>query len=470
MTAAAVVAPPSPAPRYATPHLEATPTHGRRVAALSRVLGRPFMPWQRTASALLNEHDGTGRRVRRFVVVTIQRQAGKTSWLLAEAVERCIYGPPRRRVWYTAQSGQYARDKWAELVEDLLDSPLADRLEVKLTNGSERVIFPNGSTLRPFPPTRDALHSMQSDLVIIDEAWKHSAERGAELMQAIGPTQATRPGAQVVVVSTAGSLADSTFLHPLVVRGRAQDPALAYLEWSIPDSADPMDTAEVARWHPAVGRTIEVDFLEAEAAKLADMPGEYARAYGNRWTQTLERIIDPSTWARAATDTPLPAGAPVFAGDIAQDRSRSAIVAAVGGVLEVIESRPGTEWVAARLAELVARHAPAAVLVDHIGPSATLADDLAAAGVTLYPLTAGVYATACQRFTDDLTNGRIRHRPHPALDAAVDAAAQRPLGDGWAWARRRAAAPICELVAATLASWGDQHRPAAPLRPAVYTD
>ena len=453
----------SPPPRYATPR--SLPTLAGRVIALSTVLGRPLMPWQRTASGLLNEHRN-GRRVNRFVVVTIQRQAGKTTWLLAEAVERCLF-TPGRRVWYTAQSGQYARDKWAELVDELKGSPLGPRLTIKLTNGSERIVFPNGSTLRPFPPTRDALHSMQSDLVILDEAWRHSAERGAELMQAIGPTQATRPGAQVVIVSTAGSLADSTFLYPLVQRGRAGDRSVAYLEWSIDDDVDPMDVDRVAAAHPAVGHTIGRDFLATEAGVLADKPGEYARAYGNRWTLTLERVIDPSTWVRAATDRDL-VGPVVFAADIAQDRSRAAIVAAAGGVLEVIESRPGTEWIAARMIELVARHRPAAVYVDRQGPSATLVDDLERAKVEVAPLAVSTYAAACVRFLDDLENGLVSYRPHPALDAAVDAAAQRPLGDGWAWTRRKAAAPICELVAATLASWGDQHRTPVPLRPAVY--
>lgn len=426
------------------------------------------MPWQRLASRLVNEHDGTGRRLRPFIIVTIQRQAGKTTWLLSEAVDRCMFGPPRQRVWYTAQTGQVARDKWDELVDELERSPLAGQVTTKRTNGSERITFPNGSTLRPFPPTREALHGQQSDLVIIDEAWAHSAERGAELMQAVGPTQATRPGAQVIVVSTAGSLADSTYLWPLVTRGRAGDSALSYLEWSIPDLIDPLDVAAVAAYHPAVGHTVDVSFLEREAGILSDFPGEFARAYGNRWTQTLERVIDPAAWARIRTEAPLPAGAPVFAGDIAQDRSRGAIVAAVAGTLEVVESRPGTEWIGGRLAELVERHTPAGVLVDRIGPSATLADDLDRAGVTILELNPRDISAACQRFLDDVVNGRIRVRPHPALDAAVDAAAQRPLGEGWAWARRRAAAPICELVAATLASWGDQHRPATPLRPAVY--
>src|SRR4029077_5033192 len=152
-----------------------------------------------------------------------------------------------------------------ELAEELTapSSPLRAHIRAKYTNGTERLIFPHGSTLRPFPPTKDALHSMQSDLVIVDEAWKFDDVRGAELMQAIGPTQATRPGAQVVIVSTAGT-ADSTWLRTFVDRGRAGDPALTYLEWSIGDDVDPMDLDAVAAAHPAIGRTIDKSFLQRE--------------------------------------------------------------------------------------------------------------------------------------------------------------------------------------------------------------
>jgi hypothetical protein len=309
------------------------------------------------------------------------------------------------------------------------------------------------------------LHSKQSDLVIVDEAWRHNADRGAELMQGIGPTQATRPGAQVLITSTAGAVDTSTFLKPLVDRGRAGDPALAYLEYSIPDDVDPFDLDQIVARHPAVGWTIDRAFIARESGILVDMPGEFARAYGNRWTQTLERVIDPGAWARAATADTMAAGRPAIAADIALDRSRAAILACHRGVIEVVASRPGTDWVAAELLAVIAAQSPAAVVVDRVGPSATLADDLTAAGVDLFPLTAAVYAAACARFEDDLTNRRIRYRLHPALDAAVDGAAKRPYGEGWAWGRRNAAAPIPELVAATLASWADQHRPADPVRP-----
>jgi hypothetical protein len=466
---------PATPPRFATPRSPDRPTSGELVARLSRAFGRPFMPWQRQASDLLNERRPDGRRAHPFAVVTVPRQAGKTTWLLGEAVERCLMAPGSR-VWYTAQNGQYAREKWRELVDELRapGNPLAGRLRVKLTGGGESATFPNGSVFRPFAPTRDALHGQQSDLVILDEAWTlASPGRGDELMQAIGPTQATRPGAQVVVVSTAGALNVSTFLKPLVDRGRAGDPSLAYLEWSIADDVDPFDLDAVAAAHPAVGWTIDRTFLDREAGVLADLPGEYARAYGNRWTKTLERAIDPAVWVAAATTRTMPPGRVVFAADIAQDQSRGAILACNGGILEVIESRPGTGWVADRLRRLVADHRPAAVVVDRVGPSSTVADDLlnpppGVDPVELFPLPAGTYAAACSRFLDDITHRRVGYRIHPALDAAVEAAAVRPLGEGWAWARRTAAAPICELIAATLASWADRHRPAVPIAPAVW--
>ena len=466
------VAPPSPAPRYATARAD-RPTFGGRVARLSwAVLSRDLMPWQRRASDLLNEHTPAGVRTRPFVVVTIQRQAGKTTWLLAEALERCLFGGPFRRVWYTAQNGQYAREKWGELVAELTGpgAPLRRQIEVKLTNGAERLVFPNGSTFRPFPPTKDALHSMQSDLVIVDEAWKHDATRGAELMQAIGPTQATRPGAQVVVVSTAGT-AESTWLRPLVDRGRGGDPAVTYLEWSIGDDVDPLDIDAVAAAHPAVGRTIDRQFLADQAGILVASPGEFARAYGNRWTTRLEQVIPPLDWAaiRHRDKTPAAGVAPMLGADVAVDRSAAAIVACwpdTDGVptLEVIEHRAGTDWLGPRLLELHAEHRSPAVLDGGTGPAGTVVADLGDRD-WLLTVTPRQYTAAAAGLLDAVTDRSIRHRGDPGLDAAVQAAAQRTVGEGWAWSRRSPAVDVSPLIAASLALFGDRHRPADRRKP-----
>lgn len=471
-----VVAPPSPPPRYATQRTD-LPTHGGRVARLSQsVLGRELMPWQVRAADLLNEHAG-GVRTRPFTVVTIQRQAGKTTWLLAEALERCLFGGPFRRVWYTAQNGQYAREKWGELAAELTGpgAPLRRHVQVKLSNGTERLVFPNGSTLRPFPPTKDALHSMQSDLVIVDEAWKFDAARGAELIQAIGPTQATRPGAQVVIVSTAGT-ADSTWLRSFVDRGRGGDPAVTYLEWAIPEDVDPMDIDQVAAAHPAVGRTIDRQFLADQAGIMAATPGEFARAYGNRWTSTLEQVIPALDWAaiRHRDGTPMGGRAPVFGADVAVDRSAAAVVAcwadsAGHPTLEVVEYRAGTDWVAGRLLELAGRHGPDSVVLDGgTGPASTVVDALGERD-WVRTVTPRELTTACAQLLDAITDRTIRHRGQDRLDAAAAAAARRTVGDGWVWSRRATSVDVSPLLAGSLALFAYRHRQPARRKPVAFT-
>jgi phage terminase large subunit-like protein len=437
------------------------------------------MPWQRAAADLLNEHDAAGVRVRPFTVVTIQRQAGKTTWLLGEALERCLFGPPGRpqRVWYTAQNGQYAREKWGELAEELTGpgSPLRRHVRGKYTNGTERLVFPNGSTFRPFPPTKDALHSMQSDLVIVDEAWKFDAVRGAELMQAIGPTQATRPGAQVVIVSTAGT-ADSTWLRSFVDRGRGGDPAVTYLEWGIADDVDPLDLDAVAAAHPAVGRTITRAFLADQAGILAATPGEYARAYGNRWTTTLEAVVPAPDWAAIRHRDAIPAVgvAPVVGVDVAVDRSAAALVACwpdVDGVpvWEVLAHEPGVDWAAPR-ARAVHAATGAVVLADGgTGPASTVVDALGPQD-WVRTLTPRELTTACAAALDAVTGRAVHHRGEQPLDAAAAGAARRTVGDGWVWGRRTSAADVSPLIAASVALFGHRHRAPTPARPAIYTD
>lgn len=430
------------------------------MARLSRaLLGRPFMPWQRVASQWLNEHDDNGTRVRGLSCVTIQRQAGKTSWLLAEAVDRCLFGAPRTRVWYTAQTASYAREKWAELVDELDRSPLRGRFRTRTANGSERLTFANGSTLRPFTPARDALHSMQSDLVIVDEAWKFPDQRGSELMQGIGPTQATRRGAQVVIVSTAGS-AESSWLRGFVDRGRGGDPAVSYLEWSIPDDADPLDLDAIAKHHPAVGHTIDRAFLEREAAILAEQPGEFARAYGNRWTTVVEPVIPVGAWVSARRRDAVPADVPPVLGvDVAVDRSASSIVACwpavdTGGlVVEVVEYRPGVQWVAKRVEELAGRH-NARVVADSSGPVTTVVEELKRTRVKLTTTNTKEVSSASAAFLDRVLNGTVSHRGDVALDAAAAGAASRAVGDAWCWGRRTSGTDVSPLVAASLAVWG----------------
>jgi hypothetical protein len=237
---------------------------------------------------------------------------------------------PNRRVWHTAQTGQDAREKWDEMVDEIWEDPTSPFREMVRgkplrSNGKEALTFVNGSKLRPHPPTRDALHGKQSDTNNIDEAWSFDEFRGNELMQAITPTQTTRwrppyNGAQTWVWSTAGD-AQSEWFWKLVQRGRRGDPGMAYFEWSIPDGADPFDLEMIAAHHPAFGITVTMDSLNAAYTQLADKPGEFARAYGNVWTGAGERIISTADWERGRTVEDVPDGPPAFGVAVAHDGS-----------------------------------------------------------------------------------------------------------------------------------------------------
>ena len=335
--------------------------------------------------------------------------------------------------------------------------------------GSEHIKWlPSGGLIRPFPPTPDGLHGKTSDLVVVDEPWAFDMVRGGQLDQAIVPTQATRPNAQVWKVSTAGD-ATSTWWLGTVEAGRAAVTAgrtsgVCYFEWSCPDALDPTDPVSWPQYHPAYGLTIDADAMQA----ALDMLGadEFARAYGNRWISTTARVIPLQAW-RAAAEEPAPLPGPggmVLGFDVAVDRSDAAVVAAwrdEAGVahVEVADQRPGVGWLVVRLGELVERWRPLAVVYDDAGPALDVADAAKRAGIDLVGLKAKEYAAACAGFLDGLVSETltVRYRPHPALDAAANDAARRTLGDAWAWGRRQSAGSLAALTAATVAVWGWDH-------------
>jgi hypothetical protein len=372
------------------------------------------------------------------------------------------------------------------MAEQLMRSPLRDAVDGKIrkSQGSEGLVFVNGSQLRPHPPTRDSLHGEQSDCCNIDEAWSFDEEHGQDLLQAIVPTQATRfrppwSGAQTFIWSTAGDR-NSVWFRNLVNRGRSGDPGVCYFEWSIPDDVDPTDIEALAAHHPAVGYTQSLESLEALATGLKDKPGEVARALGNKWTGTGERVIPLDAWTAAAagTDTgraQMPPGLPAFGVAVSADGAWGAVVAAIADTegrpwVEVLAHRPGRGWLRDYVTDLHAKHG-GEVAIERRGPAAGVADRLELAGVQLVKDGRPDYSAACQDFYDRITEDtpRIRINTHEALDLAADLAGRRVMHDGgWTWARTRSAGDISTLEAATLAAFAVARQPTPAPAPLVH--
>lgn len=467
--------PPPTRPRFITPRTPGNRTFGPAIAKVGALLGTPFMPWQHDAANLIGEVDAAGRHVWSTVVITVPRQSGKTTLLGANDCHRCM-SKKRAKVWRTAQTGQDARRKWLEVVEALKESQLAPLAVDKRTNGSEGLLFVNGSALRPFPPTEDALHGEQSDLVDVDEGWSFDAAEGDRLIQAIVPTQATRPGAQTVVVSTMGT-AESVWFHDLVDKGRAGAPGIALVDYGIGPDVDPTDLDAVAAAHPAYGYTIDRAALERAAGVMT--PAQFARAYGNRPTSTRERLLPESLVAAAFGADPIPADALVaFGAAVAYDRTSSAIVAVAQTgpdvfTAEVIDVRPGVAWTAERLHQLATTHPNAGVVIDRAGPAGSVADAYTRLDPferhPLLPFTVRDLASSTADLLDRmaLTPPGIRFQDHSAMRSAFDVATLRQVGDGRIWSRRGSAGSVAPLEAATLGLIGIRANTRSDVAPAI---
>lgn len=465
MTPSTISSPISAAPRYATRRSPELGTFGPHVDTVAAALGHPSMPWQAQVNAVAGEVLEDGRFRYPTVVLSTPRQSGKTTLLTSILAHRCLTIPDFR-AWYTAQSGQDARDVWREW-EKTLSTRMPGRWRFRLSNGEETATWgPTGSFIRTFPPKPDALHGKQSDFVALDEVWNYTLTDGKSITQAVVPTQATRPRRQLWIVSTAGD-ESSLWMRGWIDRARASledpDSSIAYFEWSTPAEA-PFDDPETwARYHPAYGHTIDERAVRDALEQMGEE--QFRRAYLNQWP-----AVDASWragWLQLASDDVIPDKARVFLAADAQLNHRSAAVTVAGSLpdgrigVEVIDHRNGVDWLPARLRDLSRRHrAPVAIQVN--GPLGYLIDELTASGVRVVPVSGPEYANAAARLRTLIVAGGITHRNDPRLNRAVDTVDTQASGDRSVWRRRDVTVDISPLVAASLSVWQASTPSAAP--------
>lgn len=459
-------------PRWATPRTPGRRTLGTAAAAIARELGTPLMPWQQQVADVALEIDPqTGRLVYREVGLTVPRQSGKTTLILSVIFARAL-AEKSQNIRYTAQTGADARkkliDDWLPVVEA---SPFYKRglFRTRLTNGHEALRFRNGSHVGLVATTRKAGHGGTIDLAFLDESFAHP---DARLEQALRPAMITRsyPGSQLWVVSTAGTPEDSPYLWDKVgnyreIAAAALNHSVCYFEWSAADDLDPTDEDTWRSCMPALGHTQTVDAVRAELQGMH--LNEFERAYLNRWkSATSDPVIPLASWNALADAKSAMIDPVCLAFDVTPDGAAASIAAAgnrTDGLrhVETVEQGRGTGWLPQRLAELVERHKPVAVVCDPAGPAGGVLPKLS---MEVCTVTAREHAQACGLMFDMVAQSGLRHLGSTELTVAIDGAVKRPLGDeAWAWSRKNSAIDISPLVAATLALWGlETQRPTVP--------
>jgi len=236
----------SPLPRIAPP----TPAKSdhKAFAALSTELGLELYPWQVQASRYLTAKSASGHPLYREVAVVVARQNGKTSLLLPLTVSRLLAG---HRITHAAQHlrlpGEFHR-ALAETVLEHYPELVPKKRGISWRAGQEAIRLTTGGVYEIVAATGGAPRGPANKLVIIDELREMNDDR---FLAGIKPTMIAQPDAQIVYLSNAGT-SESVVLNSLRARA-AEDPRLAYLEWSAPPDLAPDDMAGWLASNPAIG-------------------------------------------------------------------------------------------------------------------------------------------------------------------------------------------------------------------------
>lgn len=440
---------------------------GREAIELLRRIDVTPDPWQEDVLEAFMGRDRAGRWVADEVALIVPRQNGKTIALLG----RTLWGIVPRGVPLTAGFGDYSdrlalfsAHQYKTAVEAFLtlvswcQHPELAALKPRITKGrgSEEVGFADGGRCAIIARSQVSGRGFSPGLVIADEAFVLDDLAMASLK----PAMSAAAHAQLWYASSAPHDASSV-LRRVCLAGRAgEQDTLAYLEWCAPLECDPADPHAWAAANPALGRRLTERYTISERRTLS--AEDFARERLGLWqAEAVLSVFGPGNW-QGCTDEGAapPAGArTAIAVDVAPDRSRSSIGAAGAladgrTLIQLLDSRQGVPWVVGAVADLVRAHGPGAVLVDDAGQSRTLIAPLEAAGVKVTRTNAADMVAACGNLFDRVIERRLAHLGQAGLTAAVEAARQRDLGDGWAWSRRLSGKDITPLVACTLAAHG----------------
>lgn len=453
-------------PRYVTPRDPSRRTDGYAGAFVAHLHGRPWHPYQRLAADVLGELLPSGRYAYPIGVVLLPRQCGKTTLGMDLALGRGLVNRDYRAA-YAAQTGHVTTERFAERIGELSDGPLAGRVTPRRSAGTERVTLPGRSFLKAFPPKAGALRSNALDLVIVDESQEHGEILGEQLDLTIIPTFTTRPRRQMLLIGTAGTDA-SGYLRRYYDLALSGAPGVALIDYGALDGEDTDDRDLWPRRHPglALGLT-DTDALETARAAMGY--AGFAREFFNVWTRTAVRLFDPTAWSEVQDPDAAPVGGLCLSFDVTPDRDAAAIaIADDTDTLEIIEQRPGVDWLLPRLLDLqTSTGAP--IAADRYGGAGPTTDALEQAKADLILMGTADVANAAAGFLDGVNNREVRVVPSRVLDDSVEGAARRPIGDagGFAWSRKGSSRPVVALVAASGALWGARHRPPAPVRPSA---
>lgn len=353
--------------------------------------------------------------------------------------------------------GEKAGDPGASFPE--LNALVAD---VRSTNGQEAIILRNGGSVEFVARSKGSGRGFTVDTVVFDEAQFLTDEE----LEALGPTKSASPlgNPQTILTGTPPNPEKNQTAEVFMrVRTNALEgsPRVAWTDFGVPDGPMP-DVTDRDLWfetNPALGIRLNVDDVADELTMYS--PEGFARERLGWWGDPDGLggwIIPRSVWVAQCNPKSKIRSRPVFAIEVARDRSVAYIAAAgaakTGEHFELIRYRLPIAELVPQCVRLMRKHEANLFIIDAAAEAAGFKTELVEAGVRVHTTDARQMVAACGYWFDSVTGGKAFHIGQDEVDAALAGAVWRELEASRALGRRKSAVDIAPLVACVLALWG----------------
>jgi hypothetical protein len=316
-------------PRLETTTKSGALSHAAVIGDFSeKVLGVKLQPWQYRILHGMTELDPAGDFVNRVGLCSVARQNGKTtamaavigSWLATQGFGR---GKPQ-----TVITCSHQLDLSTALFKYLAPI-LGAKFNAKISwsYGRMNLEMPDGSTWLVRAATPQAGHGYSADLICVDEVWSVSE---AAIDEGLLPSQRARKNPLMLMFSTAGTPESKAMLRWREQGIRAIDAGdhgpLYFAEYSPPSNIDPMTPEAWKYANPALGHTLDMRVIEAEAK--APNRNAFLRGSVNTWTSSHSGWLENGLWEACLYEGEVPSGG-VLAVEQSIDENRYVGVRAV---------------------------------------------------------------------------------------------------------------------------------------------
>lgn len=431
-----------------------------------RDLGIGFDGWQQGAGKLILGKAADGRYAATVggVGMSLPRQVGKT-YLVGGMVFALAIDTPGLTVIWTSHHARTAAETFLAMQGFAKRAKIQPYVEaVYRGSGDEEIRFRNEARILFGARERGFGRGFAGvDILVCDEA-QILTDKALDNMLA---TMNTSANALPLFMGTPPVPTDPSEafrrMRADALAGESDDSV--WIECGADEECDPDDRVQWAKANPSYPHRTPVTSMLRLRRKLT--LDSWMREGLGVWDSDGPGVLPG--WGRLylADEPPPPTAIGISASmDAAYGSIASADLWPDGRVnLSAVDRRPGTAWLVAEVKRIQDERS-CAVVVDEKCPDGTLIGALQDARVDVTVMKLADLVEACSELVNRVREATVSHQHTTELDAAVEVADWRDVGDGRkVFGRKKSSGPIDMLEAAVAAMWGALN---APDQPAIH--